>query len=229
MNFKFVRGGGGGGCDKQAQAQSFIASRPDSQTLTWSMVNTIKREIKRWKKEGEKWQWHREGLEPATWKMACYALTNWATKSFRNSMAEFEYLRLSCHEFSQSRHQGACDKCEAWGTGSVINMLQTWPSDLNLVKVRHWETKVRNKDGKLFMGKAKNDITVNIKSGATTVNIYFKFITCHDDSNIAKIEPQQPRIQPLSKYICTHFIIIYIYILCSYDIVLNKHISQSYG
>ena len=80
------------------------------------------------------------------------------------------------------------------------------------------------------MGKAKNDITVNIKCGATTVNIYFidKFITCHkDDSTIAKIEPQQPRIQPLSRNICTHFIIIYI--LCSYDIVLNNYISQSYG
>ena len=88
---------------------------------------------------------------------------------------------------------------------------------------------MRNEDGKLFMGKAKNDITVNIK-GATTVNIYFidKFITCHkDDSNIAKIEVQQPRIQSLSKNICTHFI--NIYILCSYDIVLNKNISQSHG
>ena len=46
MNFKFARGRGGGGCDKQAQAQLFISSRPDSQTLTWSMVNAIKREIK---------------------------------------------------------------------------------------------------------------------------------------------------------------------------------------
>ena len=72
---------------------------------------------------------------------------------------------------------------------------------------------MRNKDGKLFMGKAKNDI--NIKYGATTVNSYFidKFITCHkEDSNIATIRPEQPRIQPLNKNICTHFIIIYIYI-----------------
>ena len=41
------------------------------------------------KKEREKLQWL---LEPMTWQMACYALTNWATKSFINSVAEFEYL-----------------------------------------------------------------------------------------------------------------------------------------
>ena len=59
------------------------------------------------------------------------------------------------------------------------------------------------------MDKAKNDITVNIKCGATTVNIYFKFITCHkDDSNIAKIEPQQPRIE--QKYLYSFYNYVYI-------------------
>ena len=33
-----------------------------------------------------------------TWQMACHALTNWATKSPSNSVAEFEYLRLSARD-----------------------------------------------------------------------------------------------------------------------------------
>ena len=79
------------------------------------------------------------------------------------------------------------------------------------------------------MGKAKNDITVNIKCGATTVNIYFidKFITCHkDDSTIAKIEPQQPRIQPLSRNICTHFIIIYCVAMTLYSTITYHNLMD---
>ena len=37
--------------------------------------------------------------------MIYHAQTNWATKSFGNSVAEFEYLRLSCQGSSRSWHQ----------------------------------------------------------------------------------------------------------------------------
>ena len=56
------------------------------------------------KKEREKWQRLREGVEPTTWQMACHVPANWAVKSFTNSVTEFEYLRLSCQGSSQSRY-----------------------------------------------------------------------------------------------------------------------------
>ena len=60
-----------------------------------------------------------------------------ATKSFGNSVAEFEYIRQSCQGSSLSRYQAGMFDREGWpaqGAGSVINMLQTWQSDLILVK-----------------------------------------------------------------------------------------------
>ena len=45
--------------------------------------------------------------------------------------------------------------------------------------------------------------------------MYFKFITCHKgDSNIAKIEPQQPRIQLLMLLSQKYLYSFYTYILC---------------
>ena len=66
-----------------------------------------------------------------TWQMACHALTNRATKSPDNSVARFEYLRLSCNGSSQSRYKaGVLDgegvvsaKCKA--QAQILNMLQT--------------------------------------------------------------------------------------------------------
>jgi len=46
--------------------------------------------------------------------------------------------------------RGGCDKCEVWGTGSVINMLQTWQSDRNLIKViirERWKEREDNDSG----------------------------------------------------------------------------------
>ena len=100
-------------------------SRPESQTLTWSE---------------SQWQWLGEGLEPMTSQIACHALTNWATESFGNSVGEFEYLSLSCQRSSQSKYQAdmfsgegtVSTKCEV--QAQLLNMLQTWQLDLNLVK-----------------------------------------------------------------------------------------------
>ena len=108
-------------------------------------------------KGGKNWQTLREGFQPSTWQMACHALTNWAIESLGNSVAEFKYLWLSCQGSSWSRYQagmfdgGRCNKHEAQSTGSVVNMLQTWQSDLNLVKVigrKRWEIKTRKKEAK---------------------------------------------------------------------------------
>ena len=53
----------------------------------------------------KKWKWLRAGLEPTTRQMACHALTNWVTDSPSNSVAEFEYLSLSCQGSSRSGYQ----------------------------------------------------------------------------------------------------------------------------
>ena len=59
---------------------------------TLAQVKVSEKEIKKKKWGKRNWQWLREGLEPATWQMACHALTNWATESLSNSVAD---LRLS--------------------------------------------------------------------------------------------------------------------------------------
>ena len=62
------------------------------------------------------------GLEPTTWQMACYAPTNWATESPGNSVAEFEYLRLSCQGSSRSGYQ-----TRSRGAYNLINLIYTPP------------------------------------------------------------------------------------------------------
>ena len=92
------------------------------------------------RKREKKWQWLGEGLEPTTSQIACHALANWATESFGNFVGEFEYLSLSCQGSSQSKYQA--DMFSGEGTVSakckvqaqLLNMLQTWQLDLNLVK-----------------------------------------------------------------------------------------------
>ena len=104
-------GGEGGVCvasvTREAQADML---------QTWQTLTQVR------KKRGKRnWRWLREGLEPTTWQMAYHALTNWATESPGNSVAEFEYLRLSCQGSSRSRYQAgmsdgegmASAKCEA--------------------------------------------------------------------------------------------------------------------
>ena len=141
----------------EAQAQLF------NMLQTWqSELNLLKViENERWErktsnKEEKKWQWLREGLEPATWQMACHALTNWATKSFGNSVVKFHYLRSSCQGSSWSGYQAAMfdgesmvnAKCKA--QGQLFNMLQTWQSDHNLAKVNEnerWKIMTWKKEG----------------------------------------------------------------------------------
>ena len=69
--------------------------------------------------------------------MACHALTNWATKSFGNSVAKFECLRLSCQGSGQSGYQAGTFDGEDVTSAKLkvhmlrfLNMLQTWQSDL---------------------------------------------------------------------------------------------------
>ena len=55
--------------------------------------------------------------------MACHVLTNSASESLGNSVAKFEYLRLSCQGSSQNRYKdsmsdGGCGEHEVRGTGS---------------------------------------------------------------------------------------------------------------
>ena len=71
--------------------------------------------------------------------MACHALTNWATESFSNSVVGFEQAAKDPAE-ANTKLAGMFDgkgvasaKCEA--QAQLVNMLQTWESDLNLVKV----------------------------------------------------------------------------------------------
>ena len=83
-----------------------------------------------------KWQWLREGLEPTTWQMACHALTNWATESLSNSVAELEYLRMSCQGSSRDRYQAGMSDGEGVASmkreaqAQILDMLHTWQSDL---------------------------------------------------------------------------------------------------
>ena len=64
-----VRGEGGVMSTKhEAQAQLLTCSRPDSHTLTWSNPRKVRKV--RNKEKGEKI------TQPATWQMACHALTN---------------------------------------------------------------------------------------------------------------------------------------------------------
>ena len=71
--------------------------------------------------------------------MACHALTNWTTESFDNSVAEFEYLSMSCQWLIQLKwyQAGMFDgelKCvmsvKQEAQAQVLNMLQTWQPDL---------------------------------------------------------------------------------------------------
>ena len=72
-----------------------------------------------------------------TWQMACHALTNWATESIGNSVAKFEYLRLSCQRSSQSGYQaGMFDgegAAKVWLSGlEHVNILVSCASRLAL-------------------------------------------------------------------------------------------------
>ena len=77
-----------------------------------------------------------------TWQMAmaCHALTNWATESPGNSVAEFEYLRLSWQGSSRSRYQAGMPHGEGVASvkhkaeAQILDMLQIWQSGLSLYK-----------------------------------------------------------------------------------------------
>ena len=119
----YIQWGGCSECEAQGAWHSDI-----NMLQTWpsdlSLSQIRKKEIRRKKWGKRNWQWLREGLDSTTWQMACHALTNWATESLGNSVAEFKYLRLSCQGSSQSGYQpgmfdgegAASAKCEAHDT-----------------------------------------------------------------------------------------------------------------
>ena len=90
------RGEGEGVASAKREVQAQFSNKLQTWQSDLSLIKVIKKErweIKSERKSG-KWQWIKEGLKPVTWQMV---LANWATESFGNSVAEFKYLRLSCH------------------------------------------------------------------------------------------------------------------------------------
>ena len=62
---------------------------------------------------------------------------HWVTESLGNSVAEFEYLRLSCQVSSWSRYQAGMADGEGVASAKheaqaqILDMLRTWQSDLS--------------------------------------------------------------------------------------------------
>ena len=81
-----------------------------------------------------------------TWQMACHALTNWATELLGISVAEFEYLRLSCQRSIWSEYQAGMSDEEGVASAKheaqalLLDMLQTRQSDFSLSQSQ-WERK----------------------------------------------------------------------------------------
>ena len=126
------RGGGGEheargtGSDFKHAPDLTVRPQPKSQSQWERKVRNKEKE-----RGGENDSDSGKGVKPATWQMACHALTNWATESLGNSVAEFRFLRLSCQGSSWSRYQAgifdregvASTKREAQAQN--LNMLQT--------------------------------------------------------------------------------------------------------
>ena len=81
-----------------------------------------------------------------TWQIACHAVTNWATELLGISVAEFEYLRLSCQGSIRSEYQAGMSNEEGMASAKheaqapLLDMLQTRQSDFSLSQSQ-WERK----------------------------------------------------------------------------------------